>query len=189
MNANVDWNIRSRAVACHACHAEFVDLQPCHTLLQSTRSGYERIDLCAHCFGKQPLANGLQGSWKGVYRVPPPPARRSARKEDIETLLRRLVEQHDPVRIPMVFVLAVMLERKRILIERALLTRPDGIRQYVYEHRKTGETFIVIDPELRMDDIGELEQDVARQLALAADNEDTPAPDAHANADPGITDG
>ncbi len=168
MNANTDWNLQSRAAGCHACECTFIDKQICHTLLRFNADGYERIDLCEACFERQPADDDVHSSWKGIFQVPPPPTQRTARKEDVETLLRRLIDEQDPDKRPMIFVLAVILERKRILIERAVHTRPDGLRQSIYEHRKTGETLVVTDPELQIDDLGELEEQVANQLAQTA---------------------
>ncbi len=171
MNANSEWNIQSRAPACQACGERFIDRQPCHTLLRFVDAGYQRTDLCEKCFPNHTTADGIHSSWKGIYQAPPPPSQKTARKEDVETLLRRLVEEKDPANIQIIFVLSVMLERKRILVERAVHTEPDGSRQYVYEHRKSGDTFIVADPELQLDRIDGLEEQVAYQLAQTARKE------------------
>ncbi len=168
MTASTEWNIQSRAPACQECGERFIDQQPCHTLLRFDPNGYQRTDLCESCFLKHPCADPIHSSWKGVYQAPPPPTNKTARKEDVETLLRRLVEEQDPENIPMIFVLAVMLERKRILVERAVHTGSDGSRQYVYEHRKSGDTFFVTDPNLQLDHIDGLEEQVANQLAQTA---------------------
>ncbi len=165
MTASTEWNIQSRAPACRECDARFADQQPCRTLLRFDPDGYQRIDLCEACFERYPADENMHSSWKGVYQAPPPPNQKTARKEDVETLLRRLLEEEDPESLPMIFVLAVMLERKRILVERAVHTAPDGSRRYVYEHRKSGDTFVVTDPDLELDDTGDLEQQVANQLA------------------------
>ncbi len=183
MTSQTDWNIRSRAAACQSCGQAFVDQQPCHTFLSFDPDGYRRIDLCETCLQQSKPAQDVHSSWKGVYQVPPPPSQRQANKEDVETLLRRLVEEQDPAHAPMIFVLAVMLERKRILIERTINIRPDGIRQYVYEHRKTGDTFIVNDPDLQLDNIDELEEQVAAQLSqTGSDSDNDNPPDGHPGA-------
>ncbi len=165
MTASTEWNIQSRASTCQECAAPFADRQPCRTLLRFNPEGYQRIDLCEDCFAGYPADENVHSSWKGVYQAPPPPNQKTARKEDVETLLRRLLEEDDPAKQSMIFVLAVMLERKRILVERAVHTAPDGARRYVYEHRKSGDTFVVVDPDLKLDNTGDLEKQVANQLA------------------------
>ena len=57
-----------------------------------------------------------------------------------------------------VYVLAVMLERAKILVERDAREQADHTIIRVYEHRKTGESFIVLDPRLRLENLagGEL---------------------------------
>jgi hypothetical protein len=57
-----------------------------------------------------------------------------------------------------------MLERKRILRETDCQRTPDGQLTRVYEHTKTGEVFIVPDPQLRLDQIAEVQQQVAGLL-------------------------
>lgn len=164
MNSQNDWDISARAPACNECGSEFVDLQPCHTALRFEPDGYRRIDLCGNCFRERPEGgDDVRGYWKSVYRTPPPP-RKKVSREDVESLLRALVEKGDPASGPMIYVLAVMLERKRILIERSVQRRPDGKRLYVYEHRRDGDTFLVADPELRIDAIDGLEREVAEKL-------------------------
>jgi hypothetical protein len=57
-----------------------------------------------------------------------------------------------------------MLERKRLLRETDSQHGPDGQLTRVYEHTKTGEVFIIPDPQLRLDQIAEVQQQVAGLL-------------------------
>ena len=57
--------------------------------------------------------------------------------------------------------LALMLERKKLLRPRG--RSADGLRN-IYEHAKTGEIFVIPDPELRLDQVAEVQQQVASQL-------------------------
>jgi hypothetical protein len=76
-------------------------------------------------------------------------------------MLRRLVESHDPAHINTRFLLAVMLERKRIL--RPQPTSENGL--LVYEHAVTGETFIITDPKLSLSDLVAVQAEVSTLLA------------------------
>ena len=48
-------------------------------------------------------------------RKPPPPAPEAIRKENAESLLRKLMERGDPRFSAASYILAVVLERKRLL--------------------------------------------------------------------------
>ena len=62
------------------------------------------------------------------------------------------------------YILAVMLERKKLLKEIETRRGEDGSRLRIYEHTKTGEVFIVPDPQLRMDQIADVQGQVAGLL-------------------------
>jgi hypothetical protein len=62
------------------------------------------------------------------------------------------------------YILALMLERKRILKEREVKRGEDGTLTRIYEHPKTGDIFVIPDPELRLDQVAEVQQQVAEQL-------------------------
>jgi len=100
-------------------------------------------------------------------------------KENAETILRKLIEQNDPIHAPAAFILAVMLERKRILKVKEQLTR-DGQRVFIYEQPKTGDIFTIADPNLRLDQLEEVQRDVAQLLEHGlnppATAGETPAP-------------
>ena len=79
-------------------------------------------------------------------------------------MLRQFMETEDPTRQNAIFILAVMLERRRILVERDMKTREDGLKVRFYEHRKTGEIFVVPDPGLRLDELEQVQQEVITLL-------------------------
>ena len=58
-------------------------------------------------------------------------------KENVESLLRKRMRAEQPEDRDIIFILAVMLERKRILVERGVQPLADGLKIRVYEHRKT----------------------------------------------------
>ena len=57
-----------------------------------------------------------------------------------------------------------MLERKRLLKEVENRTANNGELLRIYEHVKTGEVFVVPDPQLRLDQIGGVQEQIAAQL-------------------------
>jgi len=160
-----EWQVRAAAAACDGCGREFADGEELTSRLTfEAESGYTRSDLCPAC---APAASGdAVSAWRTVYRCPPP-VEEPLKKETAESLLRHLIESRDPSRLAAIFVLAVMLERKRILIERDVQLLENGHRQRMYEHRGTGETFIITDPRLRLDDLEQVQTEVVALLGGA----------------------
>ena len=163
----IDWNIQSRAHACQACGKPFLDKEPFHTLLFDQKTGYERLDVCEPCWAAQysqgaTSRKGFISHWQGVFELPEVQAE-PIRKENAESLLRKLVEVNDPKHGPACFILAVMLERKRVLKVKDQ-TQRDGQRVFIYEHPKTGDLFTITDPNLRLDQLDEVQRDVAHLL-------------------------
>ena len=163
----IEWNIQSRSHACQACGQRFADKQPCHTILFDGKTGYERMDVCESCWTAQysqgaTSRKGFISHWQGVFETPP--ARpEPIQKENAESLLRKLVALNDPKCGAACFILAVMLERKRILKVKEQVQR-EAKRLFIYEHPGTGDVFTVTDPNLRLDQLDEVQRDVAQLL-------------------------
>jgi hypothetical protein len=160
-----EWNIQSRAHACEACSQPFADKQPYHTMLFDEAPELRRTDICEACWKDAEGARDRKGfisHWQGIYEVPPPPVD-PIQKETAETLLRKLIELNEPRHIPAGYILAVMLERKRILKVKDQVVR-DGRRAFIYEQPKTGDVFTITDPALRLDQLEEVQRDVAALL-------------------------
>jgi hypothetical protein len=91
------------------------------------------------------------------------PTSEPIQKDTAETLLRKLIELNQPQYMPAGFILAVMLERKRLLKVKEQFMR-DGQRVFIYEHPKTGDVFTITDPDLRLDQLNDVQRDVAALL-------------------------
>ena len=163
-----EWNIQSRSGVCQACEKQFADKQPYHTLLLTERNELQRLDLCKPCWEAQFGAGvndrkGFISQWQGIFIAPPAVPPDAIQKESSETLLRKLIEANDPTHGPACFILAVMLERKRILKIKEQITR-DGRRVFVYEQPKTGDLFTITDPDLQLSQLDAVQRDVAQLL-------------------------
>ena len=160
-----EWNIQTRAHACAACGLPFADKQVYHTLLFDEPPGLRRSDICEACRQGNGDARGQAGfisHWQGLYEAPPPLVD-PIQKDTAETLLRKLIEQNDPRYAPAGYILAVMLERKRVLKVKEEVVR-DGKRVFIYEQPRTGDVFTITDPVLRLDQLEEVQRDVAALL-------------------------
>jgi hypothetical protein len=158
-----DWDIQPRSSTCNACQQAFGEKQAYHTLLAMGAEGYARRDLCGACVANA-SREGVISYWQGEYKLPPPPPPEAIQKETAETLLRKLIESNDSSQAESRYILAVMLERKRILKHRDTVTDANGAELLVYEHAQTGESFTVPDPHLRLDQLEEVQQRVAELL-------------------------
>jgi len=159
-----DWNIKSRATACSTCQENFVDGQPYHTRLIFQEHDYSRGDYCEKCWRVEAAAQPRYSSWRGYFKMPPSEPDHRIKKETAETLLRNLIEANDPAQTSVIYILAVMLERQRVLVEREIKTLENGTRVVVYEHKKTGETFAIIDPQLKLTALDAVQKDIMALL-------------------------
>ena len=162
-----DWNIQSRGHTCEACGKTFADKEIYHTLLFDEKADFRRSDICAACWQKQYSdgareRKGFISYWQGVYEAPPPPTD-PIQKETAESLLRKLIELNDPHYIPAGYILAVMLERKRLLKVKEQIMR-EGQRVFIYEQPHTGDLFTIIDPNLQLNQLEAVQRDVAALL-------------------------
>ncbi|MCS7336764.1 MAG: hypothetical protein NZ739_00785 [Verrucomicrobiae bacterium] len=161
------WNIQPRARVCAGCGQPFADGQTYYTLLFDEKPRFRRRDVCEGCWRKDDAA-GVRARpefisrWQGVYEAPPQRPDQVYR-ETAESLLRKLVEQSDARYQPASYILAIMLERKRVLKVREQFVR-DGRRVFVYEHSRSGEVFTITDPELRLDQLEHVQREVTDLL-------------------------
>jgi hypothetical protein len=178
-----EWHIQSRAHGCQVSGVRFEDKQAYFTVLFEEKRELKRIDVCEAVWRDQYGADpskvpGYISHWKGVYEAPPAAPPEAIRKESAETLLRKLIEQNDPKHGPACYILAVMLERKRLLKVKQQFRR-EGVRVFVYEQPKTGDLFTITDPDLQLDQLENVQRDVAdlleNGLPGAAPVADTPA--------------
>ena len=179
----IEWNIQSRARVCQACRRHFDDKEPFHTLLFDQKHAYERLDVCESCWTAQfsqgaTDRKGFVSYWQGIYSSPAPAPAEPIQKETAESLLRKLIELNDPAHGGALFILAVMLERKRLFKIKAQLNQ-NGQRAFVYEHAKNGDLFTIPDPNLQLDQLEEVQRDVAQLLehGLPANGNPAAAPE------------
>lgn len=161
-----EWNIRSRGHVCSFCQMPLVDKTPVVSALKECADGYERFDCHPECWKTAERDWEAFSQWDGVYFAPVKEVKKEPlKKEDAGTLLRKLITLDDPQMKNVVYVLAVMLERSKILVERDAKALEDGSIRRVYEDRKNGDTFIILDPRLRLENLFEVQQQVVSLLS------------------------
>ena len=161
-----EWNIRSRGHVCTICQKPLVDRAPVISALRETTGGYERSDCHPECWKTAERDWEPFSIWDSVYFAPVKEEKKEPlRKEDAGELLRHLITLDDPAMKNVVYVLAVMLERSKILVERDRKELEDGTIRRVYEDRKNGDTFVILDPRIRLENLPEVQRQVVALLS------------------------
>jgi len=164
-----DWTIQGRSGRCAATGRDFTEGEYFYTLLFRERDGFLRLDLSEEAW-KERQGNGDPNEpysfWRTKFEPPLPAPPEPLAKETAEDLLRRYMTERDESHANARYILALMLERKRLLKQIEAKEDMHG-RTLVYEHVKTGEVFIVPDPGLRMEQIEAVQNEVAGLLREA----------------------
>lgn len=160
---NQDWTIQHRAERCAVSGEPFNDGDYFYTLLYDERGQFRREDLSEASFKARNENIQPFSFWRSKFELPVA-IPETLEKQTAEDLLRRYMAESSPELSNARYILAVMLERKKLLKEIETRRGEDGSQLRIYEHTKTGEVFIVPDPQLRMDQIAEVQAQVAGLL-------------------------
>ena len=148
-----DWRLKPRAQRCAGCGAPFAPGGVGHSLLTpDADGGFARRDLCPACFAALPASARRREEPAAEHRVSP------------EAVLRALAERGAPGDRAAIYVLALLLERGKRLVERQVATDAAGRRVHLYECRGTGEAFAVAEPDLAAVDLPAVQRQVAGLL-------------------------
>ncbi len=162
------WNIRSRSDQCALSGAPFSEGDPLYTAIyfDSDTGGFLRRDIAIAAWEQEVSERTPFSFWKTQYEphlvVEKPEI---TPKENAQALLTRLIEEDDSKTENARYILALMLERKRVLSPTAVKESESG-RMLFYENKKTGEVFIVRDPELHLHEIEQVQDEVATRLGF-----------------------
>ena len=164
MSLTPEWSIQSRAHQCAATSVPFQDGEYFFTLLFHDKDGYRREDLGQAAFAARNENIQPFSFWRSKFETPPAAPPEPLAKQTAEDLLRTYMGADAPQKMNVCYLLAVMLERKKLLKEVQTQRTPEGLLTRIYEHTKTGEVFVIPDPQLRLDQIAQVQQEVAGLL-------------------------
>ena len=175
-----EWNIQSRALQCAKTGKPFEKGETIFSALYWKDGQYQRVDLCAEAWKERNENIEPLSAWQTEFVPPPPPEPEAMKKDDAESLLRRLIAENAPGSRNARYILALMLERKKVLrqIERQ---RQEGASILVYEHLPSGEVWLIEDPGLKLGELKAVQDEVAHLLTTA---DGTPAAPAEGAAAP-----
>ncbi|WP_038172632.1 hypothetical protein [Verrucomicrobium sp. BvORR106] len=167
MQAN--WNIKSRAHECSRTNRPFEEGERFYTAIYfDTVSGeFQRRDVAESAWAEELAERKPFSYWKAEYVRPESlrPKVEITSRESAEDLLRRFVEEDEEHTEHARYILALMLERKKQLVPKETKETEHG-KTIIYEHRKSGEVFIIKDPELRLDELAMVQDEVAMLLGF-----------------------
>lgn len=157
------WHLRSRSLQCSVTGREFEADELFYTAIfpDPESEAFERRDFSEEAW----LARGEDTEppfsfWRSVFK--PRQVEEKVEitdKHDPETLLKRLVEEDEEHTENVRYILAVMLERKKILVETDAQQTPTGLLR-IYEHRKDGDVYIVKDPQIPLSEVDKVQDEV-----------------------------
>jgi hypothetical protein len=165
--AGDEWSIQHRAEVCAMTGRSFCAGESFYTLLFRDGDGFRRQDLSEEAWRQRNENLQPFSFWRARFEPPPPAAPEPLPKENAEALFRRLVAAADRANANACYVLAAMLERKRILKQIHTEQNEQG-RVLIYEHVKSGDVFVVPDPQLHLDELGNVQREV---MALMTNSE------------------
>jgi hypothetical protein len=157
-----EWAIKHRSDFCTATKRPFSEGEYFYTLLFRDGDGFRREDLSEEAWASRNENIQPFSFWRSRFEPAPAVPPEPLGKETAEQLFRRLVSTPDaPANA--CYVLAVMLERKRVLKQVRTQTA-DGARILVYEQPDTGDVFLIRDPQLRLDQVEAVQNEVMNLL-------------------------
>jgi len=160
------WSIKSRAHACSVTERKFADGESFYTALfpDPETSGYLRKDFSKEAWDeREKEAETPFSFWSSIYHVPVKEEEVTVTDESPEDLLRRLIEEDEEHTENARYILAIMLERKKQLVEADNQPTATGIIR-IYEHRKSGDVFIVKDPNIPLSEVESIQNEVSELL-------------------------
>jgi hypothetical protein len=176
MALHESWHVRSRARECALSGRAFTDGETIITALypDPESSGYLRRDYAMETWNELPDdAESPFSFWKTAFSAPSGTEKENPmEKLSAEELLQRLVVEEEDHTENTRYILAVMLERQKLLRETDSQRTPNGILR-VYEHRKTGEVYLVRDPDIPLDQVEAVQNEV---VVLLENNGRIPSP-------------
>ena len=159
------YSIKSRSHACHVTGETFQEEQPFIAAIfpDPESSGYLRLDYSLQAWDAREDNTKPFSFWRSHYKPPIKEEETQVTPHDPETLFAKLVEEDEEHTENARFILAAMLERKKIIRETDTQQLPTGLLR-IYENRKTGDVFIVKDPQIALTDVESIQEEVQQLL-------------------------
>ncbi|MGJ8724513.1 MAG: hypothetical protein ACSHYB_08145 [Roseibacillus sp.] len=160
-----NYSIKSRSHCCHLTGEAFQEDQPFIAAIfpDTEASGYIRLDYSVAAWDTREDETQPFSFWRSHYKPPVKEEETQVTPHDPQTLFAKLIEDDEAHTENARFILAAMLERKKIIRETDTQQLPTGLLR-IYENRKTGDVFIVKDPQIALADVESIQEEVQQLL-------------------------
>lgn len=172
----MDWNIKPRSETCQATGKHFQDGEVFYTALIQGPEELERMDFSVEAWERREAEPVPLSSWHSVFKATAPENEQTVDPGDAEAVLRHLLARQDPAQARTCLLLALLLERKRILKLRERIQTDSG-RTLVYEHVESQETVLVPDMDFQLSELADLvhQLEESRDIEVFGRQSDVPA--------------
>ncbi len=160
-----NYSIKSRSHVCHVTGEPFQEEQAFIAAIfpDPESSGYLRQDFSLEAWKDREGDAEPFSFWRSHYKPPVREEETQVTPHDPESLFAKLVEDDEEHTENARFILAAMLERKKVIRETDTQQLPTGLLR-IYEHRKTGDVFIIKDPQIALADVESIQEEVQQLL-------------------------
>jgi hypothetical protein len=158
-----EWEILRRAEACAGCAKPFQPGDEATARLSSAGHALSREDFCPACWDGAP-SDPAALFWRA--RVPEP---RDAKREPFDAaelfgILKRLLEEGDPARARLCYLLSLYCSRKRLLRLKGI-ERKEGGEILVFVTPRTRKEYRIPSVALTLEDMAAARDELARLAA------------------------
>lgn len=167
-----DWKIRTTQAKCELTGDAFEDGQKFYTCIfedptDPESESFIRRDYAVESWEKV-RGDDSQAPfsfWKSTYKAPVVTVDKKALADtSAEGMLQRFVEEDDPKTENARYILALMLERKKVLVPTDI-KETETRKLLFYRYELTGDVVVVADPGLKLDEIEAVQSEVGALLA------------------------
>ena len=158
--AQKEWDILRRAAACTACAKAFAPGDEACSRLSVAGAELNRADFCAACWAAQP-EDATALFWRSRVRDEAKPRRDLYDAAELFEILKRLLEEADPARDRLVYLLALYCSRKRLLRLRGI-ERKDGVELLRFVAPRTRREYRVRSVDLTPADMASARDELSR---------------------------
>ena len=164
----LDWKIKNRTGICHHTEKKFEEDDPFYTCIfdDPESDGFIRRDFSEAAWKdiSQSFEPAPFSFWRSIYKAPENQNKEEPIKQNsVEAMLHRMIEEGRPETENTRYILALMLERKKILIPTEVKETESNTLLF-YEHKDSGAVYIVADPKLHLEEVGLIQEEVSLLL-------------------------
>lgn len=163
-----DWKIRTTHAKCELSGEAFADKEQFYTCIfdDPESDGFIRRDYSITSWEKvrEEITPPPFSFWKSTYKAPVVEVDKNAIADtSAEGMLQRFIEDDESKTENARYILALMLERKKVLVPTDV-KETETRKLLFYEYEATGDVIVIADPGLKLAEIESVQLEVAELL-------------------------